>query len=140
MQQRNFAVSVVQPGGKVAIEIEFNEKVHGLSGDTLWLSLEENTSLDDAEALLTPTLPIVACPVADVDERLTTLGQFTRFGNFVGACGLLMPAGFSSAGLPIGVQLLGRAGAESQIAALGALFQSHSAFHQRMPDLTVFGL
>lgn len=51
MQQRNFAVSVVQPGGKAAIEIEFNEKVHGLSGDTLWLSLEENTSLEDAEAL-----------------------------------------------------------------------------------------
>jgi len=51
VQQRNFAVSVVQPGGKVAIEIEFNEKVHGLSGDTVWLSLEEDTSLEDAEAL-----------------------------------------------------------------------------------------
>jgi hypothetical protein len=51
VQQRNFAVSVVQPGGKVAIEIEFNEKVHGLSGDTLWLSLEDDTSLEDAEAL-----------------------------------------------------------------------------------------
>ena len=51
MHQRNFAVSVVQPGGKVAVEIEFNEKVHGLSGDTVWLSLEEDTSLEDAEAL-----------------------------------------------------------------------------------------
>jgi hypothetical protein len=51
VQQRNFAVSVVQPGGKVAIEIEFNEKIHGLSGDTVWLSLEEDTSLEDAEAL-----------------------------------------------------------------------------------------
>ena len=51
MQQRNFAVSVVQPGGKVAIEIEFNEKVHGLSGDTVWLSLEDDTSVEDAEAL-----------------------------------------------------------------------------------------
>ncbi|MGN6091590.1 MAG: hypothetical protein ACTHOL_04510 [Luteibacter jiangsuensis] len=51
MQQRNFAVSVVQPGGKVAIEIELKEKVHGLSGDTLWLSLEENTTVEDAEAL-----------------------------------------------------------------------------------------
>ncbi|MGF6711846.1 hypothetical protein QFZ41_002810 [Luteibacter sp. W1I16] len=51
MQQRNFEVSVVQPGGKVAIEIEFNEKVHGLSGDTVWLSLEDDTSREDAEAL-----------------------------------------------------------------------------------------
>jgi hypothetical protein len=51
VHQRNFDVSVVQPGGKVAIEIEFNEKVHGLSGDTVWLSLEEGASLEDAEAL-----------------------------------------------------------------------------------------
>lgn len=51
MQSRNFAVSVVQPGGKVAIEIEFNEKIHGLSGDTVWLSLEDNASVEDAEAL-----------------------------------------------------------------------------------------
>lgn len=51
MQARNFAVSVVQPGGKVAIEIEFNEKIHGISGDTLWLSLEDDASVEDAEAL-----------------------------------------------------------------------------------------
>ncbi|SKB89837.1 hypothetical protein [Luteibacter sp. 22Crub2.1] len=51
MQSRNFRVSVVQPGGKLAIEVEFNEKVHGLSGDTLWLSLEDDTRIEDAEAL-----------------------------------------------------------------------------------------
>jgi hypothetical protein len=51
VQSRNFAVSVVQPGGKVAIEVQFNEKIHGLSGDTLWLSLEDDTSVEDAEAL-----------------------------------------------------------------------------------------
>lgn len=50
MQPRNFAVSVVQPGGKLALEIEFTEKVHGLTGDTLWLSLEE-ASVDEADAL-----------------------------------------------------------------------------------------
>jgi len=53
VQARNFAVSVVQPGGKVAIEIQFNEKIHGISGDTLWLSLEDDASVADAEALRT---------------------------------------------------------------------------------------
>lgn len=51
MQARNFAVSVVHPGGKVAIEIQFNEKIHGISGDTLWLSLEDDATVEDAEAL-----------------------------------------------------------------------------------------
>jgi len=49
--QRNFAVSVVHPGGKPALEIEFNEKVHNLAGDSLWLSLEDGTSEEDAESL-----------------------------------------------------------------------------------------
>jgi hypothetical protein len=53
VQARNFAVSVVQPGGKPAIEIEFNEKVLGLSGDTLWVSLDDAASQEDAEALRT---------------------------------------------------------------------------------------
>jgi hypothetical protein len=51
VQQRNFAVTVTQPGGKVAIEIEFNEKVHGLAGDTIWLSLAEDATQVDAEQL-----------------------------------------------------------------------------------------
>lgn len=51
MQARNFEVSVVQPGGKLAIEIEFNEKIHGLSGDTLWLALENGATDADAQAL-----------------------------------------------------------------------------------------
>ncbi|UPG91205.1 hypothetical protein L2Y96_05360 [Luteibacter aegosomaticola] len=53
MQARNFEVSVVQPNGKAAVEITFNEKVLGLSGDTLWLSLDDAASVEDAEALRT---------------------------------------------------------------------------------------
>jgi hypothetical protein len=53
VQARNFEVSVVHPNGKAAVEIMFNEKVHGLSGDTLWLSLDESASAEDAEALRT---------------------------------------------------------------------------------------
>jgi hypothetical protein len=51
VQARNFEVSVVQPNGKAAVEITFNEKVHGLAGDTIWLALDDTASVDDAEAL-----------------------------------------------------------------------------------------
>ena len=59
------------------------------------------------DALLTPTLPITATPVADVDEATTPLATFTRAANYLGACALSLPAGFSADGLPIGVQLMG---------------------------------
>ena len=52
------------------------------------------------DALLTPALPITAVPVADVDESTAPLATFTRAGNYLGACGLALPAGFSATGLP----------------------------------------
>lgn len=98
------------------------------------------TWLGDAAALLTPSLPIVACPITEVDENSTALGLFTRAGNFVGACGLSLPAGFSTNGLPIGVQLLARAGQENRLAAIGKSFQQNSTFHLCTPVLDGLGL
>jgi len=96
--------------------------------------------LGDAAALMTPSLPIVACPITEVDENSTALALFTRAGNFVGACGLSLPAGFSTRGLPIGVQLLARAGHENHLTAIGKAFQQNSTFHLRMPELDALGL
>ncbi|MGE0798551.1 MAG: amidase [Lautropia sp.] len=96
--------------------------------------------LGEAAALLTPSLPIVACPVADADERSTALALFARAGNFVGACGAALPAGFSATGLPIGVQLLARGGDEARLVRLADAFQQRTSFHRRTPDLAALGL
>ena len=61
----------------------------------------------ERDALLTPTLPITATPLAEVDEATTPLATWTRAANYLGACALSLPAGFSADGLPIGVQLTG---------------------------------
>ena len=50
------------------------------------------------DALLTPTLPITATPLVDVDEATAPLATFTRVANYLGACALSLPAGFSAAG------------------------------------------
>ena len=49
------------------------------------------------DALLTPTLPITATPLAEVDEATAPLAHFTRVANYLGACALSLPAGFSAA-------------------------------------------
>jgi aspartyl-tRNA(Asn)/glutamyl-tRNA(Gln) amidotransferase subunit A len=87
-------------------------------------------------ALLTPTLPIVAPPLADVDEATTPLAAFTRAANYVGACALSLPAGFSSTGLPIGIQLMGAPFAEATLLRIGRAFQQATDWHWRRPDLT----
>ncbi|MEO8674104.1 MAG: amidase [Casimicrobiaceae bacterium] len=85
------------------------------------------------DALVTPTLPITAVPVAEVDESTTPLAAFTRAANYLGACALSLPAGFSATGLPVGVQVLGAPFADAMLARIGRAFQSATAWHLRRP-------
>ena len=87
------------------------------------------------DALLTPTLPITATPLEEVDEAATPLALFTRPVNYLGACGLSLPAGFSPAGLPIGMQLIGGAFTDATVLRLGRAFQRATDWHQRRPKI-----
>ena len=90
----------------------------------------------DWDALLTPTLPITATPLDAVDEATTPLATFTRAVNYLGACGMSLPAGFSETGLPIGVQLIGAAFADATLVRIGRAFQSATDWHRHRPDLS----
>ena len=87
----------------------------------------------DRDALLTPTLPITATPLDDVDEATTPLATWTRSANYVGACALSLPAGFSVEGLPIGVQVTGAAFGDAMLLRIGRAFQRATDWHLRRP-------
>jgi aspartyl-tRNA(Asn)/glutamyl-tRNA(Gln) amidotransferase subunit A len=91
------------------------------------------------DALLTPTLPITAAPIEEVDEATTPLATFTRAANYLGACAVSLPAGFSKEGLPIGMQLMGAPFADATLVWLGRAFQRATDWHRREPDLSGFG-
>jgi aspartyl-tRNA(Asn)/glutamyl-tRNA(Gln) amidotransferase subunit A len=96
--------------------------------------------MEDLDALLTPCLPGPACVLEDVDELNSPLSAFTRAGNYLDACALALPAGFSAAGLPVGVQLMGKPGAEDVLTRIGMAFQHATDWHRRHPDLQRAGL
>jgi len=87
------------------------------------------------DALLTPTTPITATPLVDVDETTAPLATFTRVANYLGACALSLPAGLSAAGLPIGVQLTGAPFTEAMLVRIGCAFQVATDWHLRRPKL-----
>ena len=87
------------------------------------------------EVLLLPTVHCSAPALDSVDERGSPLGQFTRWVNHVGACALTLPAGFDALGLPVAIQLVGQAGTEARLLALGSAFQQATDWHRRVPDL-----
>jgi allophanate hydrolase len=73
------------------------------------------------DALLVPTAPF--CPrlaelEADPIGPNSRLGTFTNFVNLCDLAGIAVPAGFSAAGLPIGVTVLGPAWSEGRLAAI----------------------
>ena len=90
------------------------------------------------DALLTPTLPITATAVEDVDEVATPLATFTRVANYLGICGLSLPAGMSADGLPVAVQLLGAPFAEPTLVRAGRAFQHATEWHLQRPDLSAW--
>ncbi len=87
----------------------------------------------DRDALLTPTLPITATPLDEVDEATTPLATWTRSANYLGACALSLPAGFSADGLPIGVQVTGASFADAMLVRIGRAFQRATDWHLHRP-------
>ncbi len=87
------------------------------------------------DALLMPAVPITATPLAEVDEATTPLAAFTRVVNYLGACGLALPAGFAADGLPVGVQLIGTPFGDATIVRIGRGFQRATDWHRRRPAL-----
>jgi aspartyl-tRNA(Asn)/glutamyl-tRNA(Gln) amidotransferase subunit A len=91
--------------------------------------------LESEVTLLLPTVHCTAPVLGSVDEQSPPLGQFTRWVNHIGGCALSLPAGFDAQGLPVAIQLVGRAGSEARLLALGCAFQEVTDWHRRVPDL-----
>jgi aspartyl-tRNA(Asn)/glutamyl-tRNA(Gln) amidotransferase subunit A len=82
--------------------------------------------LDGAEAILSPTAPWVA-PHEDpaiADEAGAAEGRRTGLYNLSGLPALTVNCGFGSYGLPIGLQIAGRPGADRQVLAIGMAFEA----------------
>jgi aspartyl-tRNA(Asn)/glutamyl-tRNA(Gln) amidotransferase subunit A len=90
------------------------------------------------DGLATPTCPIPAPPMAEVDETTSPLSRLTRAANYLDLPGISVPSGLTSEGLPAGLQIVGRPRDESMVVALGAAFERVSGWNGRTPDLSGF--
>ena len=90
------------------------------------------------DGLATPTCPIPAPPMEDVDETTSPLSRLTRAANYLDLPGVSVPCGLTGEGLPAGLQILGRPRDEATVVALGAAFEAVSGWNGRGPDLSGF--
>jgi len=98
------------------------------------------TLMQGFTALVTPTFPHPAIPLTEVDEAQTPMAAFCRAGNYLTACALALPAGLSSNGLPLSVQLIGKPFTEAELLHIGVSVQSVTDWHRLRPDLSTLEL
>ncbi|MCZ6645782.1 MAG: amidase [SAR324 cluster bacterium] len=106
------------------------------------LRAKADFALRDVDALLVPSTAIPALPVAEVDadkdiysQRNLQYLRNTYIGNVLGLCGLSVPCGFTSKGLPIGLMIYCRGFQEETVLRIGYAFQQGSDWHSRRPQL-----
>ncbi len=95
----------------------------------------------DSDVVILPVMPLPTPRVAEVDplstefkaRTLYALSRFTRFINYLGLPALALPAGFDSHGMPIGLQIVGRPGADLIVVAVGMMLQAETDWHSRVP-------
>jgi aspartyl-tRNA(Asn)/glutamyl-tRNA(Gln) amidotransferase subunit A len=93
-------------------------------------------AFEQCDALLTPTTPFTAFKLGEkvADPLQMYLADvFTVSCNMAGLPGLSLPCGFDSQGLPIGLQLLGRAFDEQTLLRIARAYERETAWHQRTP-------
>ena len=93
------------------------------------------------DVLVTPTLPLPAFPVGqDVPDGSaspdwTSWTPYTYPFNLTQQPALSVPCGFTSAGLPIGLHIVGARHTDALVLRVGQAYQSATDWHRRLPGL-----
>ena len=94
--------------------------------------------LRQCDAIVAPTTPTTAFRIREMTEdplRMYLSDIFTIPANLAGLPALSLPCGFDQAGLPIGLQVIGRPFDESTVLRLGHAFQQATDWHRRRPGI-----
>jgi len=90
------------------------------------------------DCIISPTCP---SPAFKIGEKITDPLEmylsdiYTIPASLVGIPGISIPCGFTTTGLPIGMQIMGKHFEEKKILKIAKLFENETGFHLKKPDL-----
>jgi aspartyl-tRNA(Asn)/glutamyl-tRNA(Gln) amidotransferase subunit A len=96
--------------------------------------------LASCDVLVGPTTPTTAFKLGEiVDDPLQMYLQdiFTLALSLAGLPGLSLPCGFDAGGLPIGLQIMGRAFDEATVLRVAHAYEQATEWHDRVPHLVL---
>ena len=95
-------------------------------------------AFEQVDCILTPVAPTAAFGLGDKTSdplQMYLSDIFTLSANLAGICGLSLPCGLTEQGLPIGVQLLGKAFGEAELLQTAYAFEQATDWHRNQPQL-----
>jgi aspartyl-tRNA(Asn)/glutamyl-tRNA(Gln) amidotransferase subunit A len=95
-------------------------------------------AFEQVDAVACPVAPTTAFPIgAHGDDPLAMYLEdvFTLPANLAGVPGLAFPVGFDAAGLPVGMQLMGRHFDEPSLLKMAHVYQQATDWHLRKPEI-----
>ncbi|HLQ34466.1 MAG TPA: amidase [Chloroflexota bacterium] len=91
----------------------------------------------DVDAIVSPAGPRVAAAFEGYDPGVTyKTPSYTNVFNLTGMPAVSIPCGFGASGLPIGLQIAGRAFDEPTVLRLAHIYQQATDWHTRAPGLS----
>jgi aspartyl-tRNA(Asn)/glutamyl-tRNA(Gln) amidotransferase subunit A len=100
-----------------------------------------NDAFERVDAILAPTLPVTA-PLPDQEEVRLAKGKetvrgvfiaFSRPANFAGVPAISVPCGFTRAGLPVGMQIIGPPWQDARLLQIAHLYEQATGWHEKHP-------
>ncbi len=125
--------------GTYALSAGYYDAYYGKASQVRTLIMEDfKKAFETCHVLLSPVAPTPAFKIGEnIDDPLTMYLSdiFTIPANLAGIPGMSVPCGFSSKGLPIGLQLASRHFDEDTLLKVGYNFEQASDFHEKKPTL-----
>ncbi len=97
-------------------------------------------ALGQADVLVTPTTPVLPYKLAEQPGggagQGAAIARFTLPINLTGLPAISIPCGFSSGGLPVGLQIIGPAFGERAVFRVAHAYEQATDWHKRRPNVT----
>jgi aspartyl-tRNA(Asn)/glutamyl-tRNA(Gln) amidotransferase subunit A len=100
------------------------------------LSRQFEQFFDQYDVLLMPATPVTAQLIEGPDalDQARLLTRYTAPFNLTGLPAISLPCGFSSDGLPIGLQIVSRPWAEAPLLRAAFAFEQATEWHRKLPQ------
>ncbi len=125
--------------GTYSLSAGYYDAYYGKASQVRTLIIEDfKTAFEACDVILSPVAPTPAFKIGEMtDDPLTMYLSdiFTLSANLAGIPGISVPCGFSSEGLPIGLQIMAKHFNEGALFKVAYNFEQSTDFHKKKPAL-----